>query len=139
MQVVPLALNGLLHAIGSYWGSVHSAPVVECRVQCPPPSPIDGQLLGILRDQLTRCGPAELNIRECPACVCPGHACPGCTSVALLAGAVGVLIGLLVAAAFLPARRLVATTHSSGSPAQVAQLEPGPAVITPSSLRRRGD
>ena len=133
MYAAPLLFNGAVQAIGAFLGAVRSAPSIECRVTCPEPSPVDGQLLGILREQLQRCGLAELNIRECPACVCQAAAAGGAAQ-AVACFAAGLVVGGVAVAALSRCSR-----RSRGEEEVSVQggLQPvvRAAVVAPSSLR----
>lgn len=119
-------------------GRIASAILPPVRVECPAPPAADSRLIDILKEQLARCGPANLTRPECPACNC------------VAADNWGPLLQLLctlavAAAGFVAGARWVSLRGSPPARAEEEALRTrqegglrAPRVVTPSSLRAIG-
>ena len=129
----PLA-TAALHLLGSYWGSAGS-PRVHCVVECPSSS-VNSELIEVLREQLRRCGPQNLTLPACPACICSPERPQAGLGVFTL---IGVAAGSAALGSFVGARARPPPVSFLGArprpPAAERALAPAPEVHAPSPPR----
>ena len=104
---------------------------------------MNGQLLDILREQLQRCGPANLTLTSCPPCVCAEAVGSGSSFwplVSLFYLLVGFLGGTLVPRREPGSTAPLLAVQEATPPREVAsQIAVQTASVrTPSSLNRTG-
>lgn len=99
------------------------------RVECPAAPEADGRLIDILREQLSRCGPANL-ARQCPPCHCIATSDAGWFTI-FLAACLAALAGAADGWS-LGRERQVEATAALGRGEQPGRPT---RVVTPSSLK----
>ena len=134
----PGAVAAAWHQFGAllaYWGSAYFAPS-RCHCHCPEPV-VDPGLLGILRDQLNRCGPSQL-APVCPPCSCHITGIPDTPLISFaFIFLFGCFVGGFIVYLILHVRLRRAASPSDSEPASASSRLP--TGLTPSALKHLKD
>lgn len=137
MAVIFDAISVLWQNFGAalaYIGSAYLVPYQRCHCHCPE-AIVDPGLLGIVREQLNRCGPERLS-PVCPPCHCNITGVSGPDAYTFfLVFFVGLLVGVIFTILFFKRQVHLKEQEAPSTSRPAPSLPPILTGLTPSSLR----